>query len=334
MGVEYVFSPAEGPLDAWSQREARILETLAGVRHRGADGRLAVYRLLGASRCSCRAAPPAPARAPSAVSATANRLQRERGRHVLAQVLLVALLGPRGRRGRGHAAARPLHGRHAGPRRRLRRSRFEVTPAACWTSRRAGSGSERRPARRPAHRAGVHSAHVAATTLPGPLRPPHRRDPGGLLHRRLLQRRHARARGQGPAPPRHHAGLPEARRHRARRHGRGAGRAAPVRGALRGDGTGVCGGTAGRTSRCTPSATATNSPPGRRCSPSRATTASSRTSRRCTSACSPAHAHQQQRAPRRGRRRRQADPVLPGPLRPLGCRPATGTPRTSAERSV
>ena len=55
MGVQYIFSPVEGPLDPWSRREARLLEQLPGLRLRRADRRLAHLPAAGrASRCSSR----------------------------------------------------------------------------------------------------------------------------------------------------------------------------------------------------------------------------------------------------------------------------------------
>jgi hypothetical protein len=48
MGVQYVFSPVEGPLDPWSRREARLLESSAAFAFVEQTGAWRIYRLLDA----------------------------------------------------------------------------------------------------------------------------------------------------------------------------------------------------------------------------------------------------------------------------------------------
>jgi hypothetical protein len=61
MGVEYVFSPVEGPLDPWSRREARLLESSAAFAFVEQTGVWRIYRLIDAEPILVPdPAPPAP----------------------------------------------------------------------------------------------------------------------------------------------------------------------------------------------------------------------------------------------------------------------------------
>ena len=112
MGVQYIFSPVEGPLDPWSRREARLLESSPAFAFVEQTGAWRIYRLLdarAASWCrtrSCRRAGAAPAQGTiSFVGHERIIFSVTRPGHVLAQGHLVAVLGARG--GRARCAPRP-----------------------------------------------------------------------------------------------------------------------------------------------------------------------------------------------------------------------------------
>ena len=186
------------------------------------------------------------------------------------------------------------------------------------------------PARRSRRAGGVQSPHATPTSRPGRLRPARRPAAGGLLLGRLLQLRKSvlEAKGLHPRVTMQVfqktdgavlGGMDEA--------------LAMLRlcsGRFEGEGADRAGWPAGTSSTCTRSTTATSSRPGRRCSPSRATTACSPTSRPCISA--------------RSRGARSSAPTCAASWTPrgasrscssrrasttTGCRPATGTPPTS-----
>ena len=48
MGVAYIFSPVEGPLDPWSRREARLLDSSPAFAFVEQAGAWRIYRLLAA----------------------------------------------------------------------------------------------------------------------------------------------------------------------------------------------------------------------------------------------------------------------------------------------
>ena len=68
MGVEYVFSPVEGPLDPWSRREARLLERSAAFAFVEQTGVWRIYRLRDAEPILV----PAPEKPASAVAAAVD----------------------------------------------------------------------------------------------------------------------------------------------------------------------------------------------------------------------------------------------------------------------
>ena len=112
MGVQYIFSPVDAPLDPWSKREARLLESSPAFAFVEQTGAWRIYRL---RRREAAARPAAGDRGRRhrrhpLDRAPAHRLQRDAAGHVLAQGHVVAVLGPRGRAGDGAAAARPVHG--------------------------------------------------------------------------------------------------------------------------------------------------------------------------------------------------------------------------------
>jgi hypothetical protein len=73
MGVEYIFSPGEGPLDPWSRREARLLESSRAFAFIEQAGVWRIYRLLDAEPILVPAlAEPAVAVAPSRAAPVAG----------------------------------------------------------------------------------------------------------------------------------------------------------------------------------------------------------------------------------------------------------------------
>ncbi len=112
MGVQYIFAPVDAPLDPWSRRESRLLESSPRVRLRREDGRVAHLPAAGRQAASCPAAGPSRRRRrPHTFDRPpAHRLQRHAAGDLLAQVHVVALLGAGGGAGDGAATPRPVHG--------------------------------------------------------------------------------------------------------------------------------------------------------------------------------------------------------------------------------
>ena len=160
----------------------------------------------------------------------------------------------------------------------------------------------------------VRAGRPAPAARPGHVPAPRRADARRLLQRRLLHLHPGGARARRPPPRRRHAGLPA----RALGARRGWTRPSPFSSSARAAAwaTGE-GSRAGTGWRCGPCTTGTRSSRGRRCSRSRATTACSPTSRRCTWACWRAARSSAATSGTSWRRPGQADPVLPRALRPL-----------------
>ena len=167
---------------------------------------------------------------------------------------------------------------------------------------------------------------------PAVFRLPVAADPGGLLHRRLLQPREGAAGGGGPAPAGHDAGVPEGRvgAGRDRRGDRRAEGVRRARGRRRlGAGLGPAGGARAARGRRDRAARDRDDDRGRLLAvrPPRD---------RLPRLPGPAHAGDAQRARGGGGRARQADPLLPGAPRPLAGadRRRLGRPRGGRDRRV
>ena len=112
MGVQYVFSPVDGPLDPWSRREARLLESSPAFAFVEQTGAWRIYRLLEARPLLVPQPEVAGAGVGDVLSVGHQRIvfRVTPARHLLAEGHVVALLGARGRAGDGAPPARPVHG--------------------------------------------------------------------------------------------------------------------------------------------------------------------------------------------------------------------------------